>query len=337
MSDDLKIGSLFAKSGTIAKGFWKMSELYDSSAVEIPIAIINGAKDGPQVWIQCAVHGDEYVGTVAVQELLRKTDPKEISGAVVVIPWLNTLAFRNGSRMAPQDGMDMNRIYPGQDMSQAMHIFAHSELVVDTFFQELKKSDVVLDLHDGGWMGRMSPYIQYFATGGETAAKARAIAEASGMDLVWESAAAFVEKKAPGSVGTVTMPMGIPTLTVEIGGEGRAPQDDVHRMFCSIENILKHLGVLPGECVSHSTAKKIYVTKGNWLRPKHGGIYIGHAQPADMVKKGDLIAEVRDPFGETVEELRAPEDGVVIGMRTYGNIATGQYAGNVARVVDKLE
>ena len=342
MRNEVSVGGITAKPGTIAKGLWKISELYDGSSVEIPVAVINGSEDGAILWAQSSVHGDEYVGTHAIQRLLLQVDPKEMKGAIIAIPWLNVLAYRWGTRGAPQDGMDMNRIWPGKPLDTAMHIFAHSELVVHEVFSEMRRlADVVMDLHDGGWMGRMSAYIQYFygVSHLEASAKARAIAEASGMDILWESPADFVDEKAPGSVGTATMGLDIPTLTMEIGGEGRCPEHDVTRMYLGLTNVATHLGILPGQLVCHPGAMKtkLYVRKGHWLRPKHGGSFIPKVQVAEIVSGGDVVAEIRDAFGELVEEILAPTDGVVIGMRTYGTIATGQYAGNVSELVPSLD
>jgi hypothetical protein len=334
----MTIANISAAPGEIAKGFWEVAEAYDNSAIEIPIAIVNGKKEGPVVWIQNAVHGDEYVGIGAIHEFMRSVNPEILAGAVVVLPWINPLAFRNGARMAPQDGMDMNRVYPGKPIDEAMHLFAHTEIVVHKLFSEIQRvADVILDLHDGGWMGQMSAYIQYFATGKEVDRRSRDIAMASGMDIIWESPGGFVEKKAPGSIGTASTPMGIPTLTIEIGGEGRLKRHWVARMYRAVDNILRHLDVVPGEPEPHGWSEKLYVRQGNWLRPERGGVYVSHVEAGQQVEQDALIAEVRDPFGETIEQLRAPVGGVVIGMRTYGTIASGQYAGNVAEVVQSLD
>ena len=38
-----------------------------------------------------------------------------------------------------------------------------------------------------------------------------------------------------------------------------------------------------------------------------------HVGLRDQLKKGDLIATIRDVFGNVLEEYHAPEDGIVIG------------------------
>ncbi len=335
MKTDLTIAGITAAPGTKATGWLQVAELYDGSPVNIPVVVLNGRGEGPCLWIQSAAHGDEYIGIGAIHRLLETADPASLNGAVVILPWVNPLALRAGTRGASQDGMDMNRVYPGKPMSEAMHLFAHTEMVVYRIFELAKaNADVVVDLHDGGRMGIMSSYIQYYTMGTEVDAKARAIAYASGMDIVWESPPAFVSEKAPGSFGTAAMPLGIPTLTMEYGGEGRLPEHYVARTHDGLERILRHLGILGGTSPA-LTHEQLFVRKGNWLRPARGGIFTPIAEAGARIAKGSMMGVVRDAFGTVVEELKAPVDGVVIGMRTYGVIATGEYAGNVAAIVDR--
>jgi predicted deacylase len=49
----------------------------------------------------------------------------------------------------------------------------------------------------------------------------------------------------------------------------------------------------------------IYIDKGGYLEVK--------AQLNQRVKKNDLIAVLRNPFGDLVKEYYCPEDGIVIG------------------------
>lgn len=328
----LEVRGIRAESGTVVRGWLEISELYDGSPVRIPVAVVNGAADGPVVWIQNGVHGDEYVGLGAIQRLLTDIDPRQVKGAIVFVPVLNVLAFRAGHRSAPQDGMDMNRVYPGKPLDQAMHLFAHSEIVVDTVFSEIKRlANAVLDLHDGGWMGVMAPYVQYFVSGGPVDAKSRELARVTGMDIVWESPASFIADKAPNSLKTATIPLGIPSLTLEAGGEGRLDPVAVERMYRAVRSALVAAGVLPGQELVRQ-GKPLLATVGHWIRPRRGGVFWPQVRPGSLVRQGELLAVVRDVFGEEVERLLAPVDGVVIGHRTFGVIATGQYAYNVTEV-----
>jgi len=47
------------------------------------------------------------------------------------------------------------------------------------------------------------------------------------------------------------------------------------------------------------------------IRANSGGILIPHKRPGEPLSQGDVIAEVRDLHGETVEEITMPEDGSI--------------------------
>lgn len=334
MKGTLSIGTATAGPGHVGYGGLPVGELYDGSPVAVPVAVVNGLGDGSVVWIQNAVHGDEYVGLGAIHRLLEEVNPATVSGALVLIPVLNVQGFRAGSRMAPQDGMDMNRVWPGQPIERAMHLWAHSELVAHRVFSEIKQhASHVIDLHDAGWMGLMSPYVSYHTSSAVPAAELRALAASTGMDIVWESGEAFITEKAPGSIGTRTGSAGLPTLTLESGGEGRLHQEPVERMTQALLNALRRLRILPGTPARNPRQR--FVVKGNWIRPLHGGVLYTGVRPLQQVRRGDLLGTVRDLFGRVVEELRAPVDGIIIGARTYGVIATGQYFCNVGELAEE--
>ncbi|MFK7978800.1 MAG: hypothetical protein AB8G86_02360 [Saprospiraceae bacterium] len=44
-----------------------------------------------------------------------------------------------------------------------------------------------------------------------------------------------------------------------------------------------------------------------------GGIMTVQPKVTDLVKKGEIIATMRNMFGDLVREYHAPEDGIVIG------------------------
>jgi hypothetical protein len=309
-----------------------VGELYDGSPIAVPVCVYNGVNDGPVLWIQCAVHGDEYVGVAAVHRLLDALTPAELSGAVVMLPALNIQAFRAGGRMATQDGMDMNRIWPGAPIERAMHLWAHSELVVDTVFHELRpKATHVIDCHDGGGMGRMSAFAIYNMHSSINAEAYRAYARATGLDMVWEIGEETASEKFPGGLGAKAASVGIPTLTVEAGGEQRIHAHAVDRLYATFDNTLKHLKMIPGTPTPNPT--QIRVGRASWIRANRGGVLYVEVEPLQRVKQGDRVGVIRDLFGQVVEELKAPGTGIVIGTRTLGVVATGQYILNVGEPI----
>ncbi len=326
--EKITIGTATAERGEVSYGVIKVAELNDSSPVEVPVMVVNGSESGPVVWIQNAVHGDEYSGLGGIQLLLRELSPKGLRGAVVSIPVANILAYRARQRSAPQDMVDMNRVWPGKPLANAMQLQAHTELVVHTLFGFIKEyADYLIDCHDGSAAAAMSPYVAYYTGPEEFEKKSREMAIASGMTIVWKTVASFIEEKVPGSIKVELAKENIPGVTLEMGGQGRLNDEDINRMHLSLQNILRHLGLIDGDV--EIPEKQIFVSKGNWMRPSVGGVFWPHVKPLQRVNKNDVVATVTDLFGREKEKLLAPADGLIIGIRTTGTTASGEYAGNV--------
>ena len=95
-------------------GFLRLPYSRDDSAwgsVMIPIAVIRGAP-GPTALLTGGNHGDEYEGPIALFDLARTLDPAVVTGAVIILPALNTPAFRAATRTSPIDRGNLNRSFP---------------------------------------------------------------------------------------------------------------------------------------------------------------------------------------------------------------------------------
>jgi len=328
VNKEIIIGNLISEKNTVKFGSISISEIYDGSSISVPVVVINGKYDGPTIWLQNGVHGDEYVGMRAIHLLIERIKPEDVHGAIILIPMLNIQAFRAGTRMAPQDGLDMNRIWPGAPMEKVMHLFAHSELVVHNIFQYIKKyADCLIDIHDCGRMGNIAPYAAFYADQ-KKSGQNKELALASGMEIIWETQPVWVEEKVPGSIKSQMLKLGRPSITVEVGGEGRLREVDVNKMYHALVNCIKFMNILEGG-PEKFTGKQKYIKEGNWLRPKHGGPLLMLVEVAEEVSKGQPIAIITDLYGKEVEKLVSPVDGIVIGCRTLGMVATGQYTCNV--------
>lgn len=329
--DAIAVGSARAGRGEVAYGALRVGELNDSVPIEVQVCLVRGTRPGPTVWIQNAIHGDEYVGLGAIQWLLRDLRPDQLAGTVVAIPVANPLAFRARWRSAPQDGMDANRTYPGKPLERAMHLQAHTEILVHELFTRMVEvADAVVDCHDGSTAAAMSPYAAYYEGPAEFQRKSRALAIASGMTVVWKTAGAFIEEKFPGSLKVYLAQREIPSVTLEVGGRGQLDRTDVGRMHLSLLNTLRHLGMLEGDVTIPEP--QVFINKGNWLRPAVGGVFWPEVQPAQRVKEGDTFGVVTDLFGRARERLICPADGVVVGVRVSGTTHSGEYCGNVGEL-----
>jgi len=71
----------------------------------IDVGIVVGPRRRPCLALAAGVHGDEYDGIRALQELTREIEPERIQGTLIIVPVANPFAFAAAQRRTPEDGM----------------------------------------------------------------------------------------------------------------------------------------------------------------------------------------------------------------------------------------
>jgi predicted deacylase len=114
----------------------------------VPLTVINGrrlAPGAPGVAVFGGTHGNEYEGQIAVKRLCRDLEAEDIGGRVILMPQLSETACSGHRRASPEDGVNMNRAFPGNPRGTLSYRIAH--FVKTRVFPQVR---VVLDLHAGG-------------------------------------------------------------------------------------------------------------------------------------------------------------------------------------------
>ena len=89
-----------------------VSRLPTGSRLSMPVAVLNGRRPGPTIWLSGAIHGDELNGVEIIREVLTRVDVRTLRGAIIATPVVNVFGFIEQSRYLP-DGRDLNRSFPG--------------------------------------------------------------------------------------------------------------------------------------------------------------------------------------------------------------------------------
>jgi predicted deacylase len=58
------------------------------------------------------------------------------------------------------------------------------------------------------------------------------------------------------------------------------------------------------------------VTRFDWLYSTPGGFWVASVKTGEQVQSGDVLGEVRDLYGDTLQTVRAESDGVVLFLTT---------------------
>jgi uncharacterized protein len=279
--------------------------------VEHPAFEARGAKDGPRLSLIGGIHGCEYSSIAAVTRLMNELDTDELAGSITAVPVVSMQSFvRRSPFVVPEDGKNLNRCFPGSLEGSYTDVLARS-----IFDELIAPADVLVDLHGGDQAEGLEPFTIYEASAVKD--RARAIAVAFGLPYVVR------EEPRPGGLGGMTSSTaaraGIPAIIAEAGGRGLLEESCVQLLVTGVRNVLRHLEMLPGEPDPPSAAMRT-VGRFTWLRCERAGWWDAAVASGDEVSEGQLLGRIRDLWGDVHEEIRAPEDGVVLFITTSPSV-----------------
>jgi len=320
----IEVGSVAVDAGQTGEGYVELAEWADGSPVRLPVKVARGTEDGPVLWVDNAVHGDELEGTVALWKVFELLRTVELKGTLVAALIMNASAFHAQRRTSPIDDVDVNRIFPGDPQGSFTHQYAHR-------YKSLVESHAThyANLHGGGnW--HLVPHYAIHRSGNSDAANvSKEMATVASPNIVWDSADVWLNN----SLANLLMEQGIPSVIIEAGGEGKIQKENVEAHFKSVTNILKCLGMIPGE-PERAKSHTIVGTADFFYAPT-GGLWVSDRRAGDILKKGDLVGTLYDSYGAVRSEVRSTADvGTLLGLRTYGATPSGSSLGILGVVKD---
>jgi len=107
---------------------------------------------------------------------------------------------------------------------------------------------------------------------------------------------------------------GIPAILAEAGGVGQMQEDAAELLCRGVTNVMRHLGMIAAEHphLKGEEGSATVLTKFEWVYAKSSGVWYPKVIPGDVVNKGEQIGTVGDLFGETLERVKSPVNGVVL-------------------------
>ena len=281
-------------------------------AKDEPRAVISitGAKPGPVLFVNAGVHGGEYPAIEAVIRLSKTLDPKRTSGTVILMPVMNLPAFRTRTPfVCPIDNVNPNRVFPGDPTGTYSEQMTHA--LINEF---VVHADAHIDLHGGDIPEALVPFVICRQGNDNVARKSKAMAMAFGLPYVLTISKPVQPAKGSSSYAAAAE-KGIPAVLAEAGGVGQMQEEAVAMLVDGVKRVMQHLKMLDSEGqaleTSASTTPTI-LTRFEWLYTKNAGMWYPEVEAGDVVKEGQKIGRVGDLFGETLEKIISPVDGVVL-------------------------
>ena len=280
----------------------------------------NGMK---RISVVTGIHGDELEGQYVCFELQRRIEQSKecLAGIVDIYPAMNPLGIDSITRGIPAFDLDMNRLFPG-DIDGSM-----MEYVVARIMEDVAGSDCVFDLHASNIYLTEIPQIRINELHQDVLVP---MAEEANVDFIWvHGASTVLESTFAYSLNHI----GTPVLVVEMGVGMRITQRYGEQMVDGIFQMMKKLGIWKGEV---KPVRKPIISRNpedvSYLNASVGGLFIPAVRHGAKLKKNDMIGRIVDPLcGKILDEVRAPEDGMLFTIRDYPIVAGGALMGRLLK------
>ncbi|MFT5700443.1 MAG: putative deacylase [Desulforhopalus sp.] len=269
------------------------------------VHVVNGRKAGPILCLTAAIHGDELNGIAIVRRIIDGLDSETLHGVVIGIPVVNLDGFNQHDRYIG-DHIDLNRCFPG-DIGGS-----HPERVAYGIFNDIiVHSDAVVDLHTGSSLRENMVQLRADLSHDNVAQLSAGFGDLSVMQ----------SRPTAGTLRHAATEAGIAAVVMEIGGSQGVDYDKVCTGVEGVTSLLRSAGMV-GEEGFIPVTQHVFLG-GGWIRAEFGGILVNRVELGVVIRQGQLLAEIIDPFSSEVHRVVAPFTCTVLGRAHSQQVEPG--------------
>jgi predicted deacylase len=320
------VGTATAQRGHKAYGVLKVPAGSDAG-YDIPVVVLHGARPGPVLAVVSGAHGTEYASIIAVESLIDAVNPANLSGTLILVPLVNIPSFeRIVPHVNPVDNKSMNRFYPGDPNGTQTDraSYAITKEVVEP-------CDHLIDLHGGDLDENLRPYSYWTVTGNQKQDEAsRAMVLAFGLDHIIISADRPKDPKASRFLENTASTRGKPSFTAEAGRSGPVNANDAAVLVNGVLGVMGHLKML--RRAAPPVAHPVWVEQIVTVASEREGIFHPSVNRDAHVVKGAKIGFVTDYLNRPLQDVLAPESGIIMFIRALPSLKKGDTIANVGVV-----
>jgi hypothetical protein len=331
MPDKLEVGNVVAKKGELKKGIIKGVELVNNLSIDIPVLVMNGAKEGPTLLLMSTQHGIEIQGIEVIRRTMReKLNPKSLRGAVIGIPVGNPLAFMHHQYLSWIDNLDVGNVRADIPNGNTTERLAYA-----LWTNAWSKADVIVNIHCNT---RPDSLIYQWINIGDpkTKEKLGKMAKAFGVTTIISDEP--VKEEDTPTLENLAARKRIPVILEELIDGRWISEPSTSVGARGILNIMKALNMIDGK---PEPQRGIPIVLGinkfyGIIRANRGGLIRFLKKPGEPIKRGEVLAEIYDLHGDVIEKVKMPVDGYVWAypcgqsLGTSGSLQAVQTGANIA-------
>jgi len=265
------------------------------------------------IGITSAVHGNELAGIFCSQKLINAIDPVDLSGTLIFVLCVNPLGFSGFTRYFTPGitQKDLNRHFPGFSNRDSAAQFAW--FLMEKIFSQFQYH---IDLHTASFGDINSFYVRVNRNDPIAAIMA---------DLIFPQIILH-DPRNDGALRSALGAKGIPSICVELGPPQVCNLQYVNWAHEGIRRVLTHFNMYPPSEFSGipSDLNPTLCVNSKWLFSPVGGLIEVLPEINSFIKKGQIIAIVKDIYGSVIYTHHSEWDGICISRLLNPVAMTGQ-------------
>lgn len=310
--ESFPMGPVRVRAGATKDVEIPITRLVTGADVSLPVRVVHGRDNGPVVWVNAAIHGDEVVGVEVIRRVLASLDPKSLRGTLLAVPVVNVLGFMAGDRYLP-DRRDLNRSFPGSARGSLASRIAHLFMA-----EVVAKCEVGIDLHTGSDRRTNLPQVRADLDDERT----RELAEAFGAPVMLHA------RIRDGSLRQAARDKGATVLLYEGGEAWRFDEFAIESGTAGVRRVLAALDMI--DAPEPADLPSVECRQSGWVRARGTGVLHLEVSLGERVEAGQRIGGLADTFGRRVRLAHADRDGIVIGLNRAPLVNSGDAIVHIA-------
>jgi len=324
MSEKLSVGDIIVKKGEFKKGLVKGVELINNASIDVPFMVMNGVKEGPTLLLMSTQHGTEIQGIEVIRKVMREIlNPKNLRGAVIGIPVGNPMAFFHYQYVSWVDNQDVGSVRADNPDGSATERLAYA------LWTELwSKADLIVNVHCNT---RPDSLIFQMINVGNPKTKENLEKMAKAFGVTTMVSDRPVSEDAPPTLANLATRKAVPTLMVELIDGRWISEPSTSAGVRGVLNIMKTFNMIDGDLESQTGFTIIPgVNRSHGaIRATQSGLIRFFKKPGELIKQGEVYAEIYNLYGDVLDQVKMPIDGYVWAAPCTGNVKAVVVGANI--------
>ncbi len=278
---------------------------------QTPLIEQSGDSNGPTVTLVAGIGGTAYPGIEACWRLIERLRDEPIHGSIRFVPLADVAGFLDrSSHFCPLDDRALLTAFE-TDLPAAAE--SATDGIAGAIANALQDSDFHIELRGGELTESHAHWVAALPSVSSSTDPAQRMAEACSADLKLLVDGAGQWPLQPGTAGTLAA-RGVPSLVLSTGGKGPELDRDAGILVGDVLRILKSLGVIETVGLPGTGAPRLVGPRTWSHQVARAALWIPATAAEAQVVAGETLGQVRDCFGEPIEDVSAPFDGFVIAL-----------------------